>query len=228
MTDPMKSILNNVLEDSRKFFNLKSGNKIYLNLDRLPDKKRESYSAKKISERIKLINRVYEDSRHSKTPYEINKVLLKVQGKDDHAGNCDHYSYMAFELLKNKKEDISNIYKKPFSISIIGIKSFRKTFGHAFLFLSNTHQFILEDIFIKNTDSESWVLDPWDNITCRSYQYPLLWHIKMLKWRAKGKSLIISNTPTSPTNSDCYQLMKLQKNNRFIVYKEDFQCYSLA
>ncbi|MDR0217506.1 MAG: hypothetical protein LBI71_01260 [Enterobacteriaceae bacterium] len=231
MSESIKDILEEVLRESRRFFNLKSGNKIYPDLSRVKETKRNFYSIKAINERKSLINKTYQESRLRKKPCEISNVILRVQGEINHAGNCDQYAVKAFELLRERMERIADIYSDKFSILAVGIMSNRaeSNFGHTFLMLANYHfnRNQLPNIFQKNINSEAWICDPWANIVCQSHQYPLEWNIKMLKWRAKGKFFSLSEyyNPLSPTNvilpsvdPACYNLMRFSGNSRRIIY----------
>ncbi|MDX7988300.1 hypothetical protein FE392_13315 [Xenorhabdus sp. 12] len=203
----IENIVKEALSDTRRYFNLKTQNKCYEESARLelPEHKRQFYLPEKIEERYALLSKSRSQMTYSQSPYKKNHILESTQG-NDHVGNCDEYSSKAFKCLIKKSRLILEIYQREFDISIIHITSPSTQFNHGIVMISSNYlnQFTdrenLPDLFNRYHDSEIWICDPWANIACLSYNYPIEWKNKMFKWDGKGKLLNSPGGILEPTD----------------------------
>ncbi|MDX7988304.1 hypothetical protein FE392_13335 [Xenorhabdus sp. 12] len=226
---PVKTIIKDTVIYTRAFFNLKTTNKHYEEtaLLRKPEHKRQLYAAETYIYKYNSLLKTQALTKNVYNPYDANRALIETQ-RDNHVGNCSEYSYNAMNFLKNNSRMIWNIYREPFIIALLFIENDTKNFDHAFLIIAKHFSFSIKDIFKKNYNSEIWVCDPWANIVCRSYEYPLEWKVKMLKWSSVGKVIQKKGVFVKPTDSDIYQLIDKYAHNITISYCEkfDFAAYS--
>ncbi|MDX7988298.1 hypothetical protein FE392_13305 [Xenorhabdus sp. 12] len=215
----IEKIVNDVLSETRKYFNLKTPNRHYDEPTQLelPDHKRLFYSPENRKQREIMLLKTRCKIKDERNPYEINRILHSTQGQD-HIGNCGEYSCKALEYLVKKSHLIMHMYGRPFDITIIAIKWPdikwpKNKFDHAFVMISSNYlnkfpdKNNLSDLFCKPHDSEIWICDPWANIACHSYEYPFEWKIKMTKWDDNGKLLRCFGDILKPKEPDVYNLI---------------------
>ncbi|WP_237386809.1 hypothetical protein [Xenorhabdus sp. Sc-CR9] len=200
----IESILQDAIKHSRTIFRGKSSNKMYRDITKLHQHKKERYTPESIRNREDRQDEFSEElSNIEPITDRYQYALSRFNSGEELVGNCGELTIAVFNYLantrshdilrwfnQNGKRDESNITRPVYILFLM----FDDPYDHCIAVITQPEQMHhIPDINkVYNTlPDNSWVCDSWANIACASEEYITRWKIKMLRWDLVEKTTSI-------------------------------------